>query len=244
MLSYHAISIGSNQRQLLQPMIILGPPAVPGAQEFSSHLLLFTGRLSGLVCQAQVRRRKLSDSSLTNLMVSGTNFQFIPISSTPINHRSQPLPPGAPHSPLIACNLLPIDFIACDDILDLRGNITARQELGYGCVNFGGQKYNEVEFTSVKCAALDGIECHGNRTFRREGIPCIKYTNHYFLTTLLYSILLGLAGIDRFCLGHVGAAVGKLLTLGGGGIWWLIDIILLITGQLMPEDGSNWIPYV
>jgi TM2 domain-containing membrane protein YozV len=78
----------------------------------------------------------------------------------------------------------------------------------------------------------------------RDGVPCIRYTNHYFLTALLYSILLGLAGIDRFCLGHVGAAVGKLLTLGGAGIWWIIDIVLLITGNLMPEDGSNWIPYV
>lgn len=64
------------------------------------------------------------------------------------------------------------------------------------------------------------------------------------MTTLFYSILLGLAGIDRFCLGHIGAAVGKLLTLGGGGVWYIIDIILLITGQLTPEDGSNWIPYV
>lgn len=38
--------------------------------------------------------------------------------------------------------------------------------------------------------------------------------------------------------------VGKLLTLGGAGIWWIIDIILLITGNLMPADGSNWQPYV
>lgn len=154
------------------------------------------------------------------------------------------LPQDAIHSPLISCALLPIDFITCDDLLDLKGNVTAKQELGYGCVNFGGQRYHDVEFTSAECTALPKIECYGNRTFRREGFPCIRYTEHYFLTTLLYSILLGLAGIDRFCLGHVGAAMGKLLTLGGGGLWWIIDIILLITGQLTPEDGSNWIPYV
>lgn len=158
--------------------------------------------------------------------------------------RSQKIPPDAPHSPLISCSLLPMDFLTCDELLDLKGNITAKQELGYGCVSFAGQKYHEVEFTSTKCTALPDIECFGPRTFRRDGFPCIKYTGHYFLTTLLYSILLGLAGIDRFCLGHVGAAVGKLLTLGGGGIWWIIDIILLITGQLTPDDGSHWIPYV
>ena len=40
-----------------------------------------------------------------------------------------------------------------------------------------------------------------------------------------------------------GTAVGKLLTLGGVGIWWIIDIVLLVTGQLKPADDSNWVPY-
>lgn len=148
------------------------------------------------------------------------------------------------YSPLISCTLLPIDFLTCDDLIDHKGNLTAQMELGYGCLKFGGQKYHDVEFTSTRCTALADIECYGPRTFTRPGYPCIRYTNHYFLTTILYSILLGLAGIDRFCLGHVGAAVGKLLTIGGVGLWWILDIILLIFGQLMPEDGSNWIPTV
>lgn len=72
-------------------------------------------------------------------------------------------------------------------------------------------------------------------------LPSSRYTGHYFLTTLLYSILLGFLGMDRFCLGHTGTAVGKLLTLGGVGIWWIVDIILLVTGNLTPEDGSSFI---
>lgn len=67
-----------------------------------------------------------------------------------------------------------------------------------------------------------------------------RYGGYYFLTTLLYSILLGFLGMDRFCLGQTGTAVGKLLTLGGGGVWWIVDVILLVTNQLLPEDGSNW----
>ena len=50
--------------------------------------------------------------------------------------------------------------------------------------------------------------------------------------------------MDRFSLGQTGTAVGKLLTLGGIGIWWLVDIVLLVTGFLQPEDSSNWNPYV
>ena len=52
---------------------------------------------------------------------------------------------------------------------------------------------------------------------------------------------MGLFAVDRFALGHIGIAVGKMITLGGLGLWWIVDIILLISGKLMPQDDSNWI---
>ncbi|KAG8041051.1 hypothetical protein G9C98_002039 [Cotesia typhae] len=109
---------------------------------------------------------------------------------------------------------------------------------------FGGTRYEEVEKTNVSCTVLPDIECYGPKKFLRDGVPCVKYSGHYFTLTLLYSILLGFLGMDRFCLGQTGTAVGKLLTLGGLGVWWVIDIILLVTNSLLPEDGSNWNPYV
>ncbi len=148
-----------------------------------------------------------------------------------------------PLIPLLPCDFLPDDYVICDDPVDHEGNETALEELGYGCLAFNGsQRAQDVALTSVCCRALECIECRGSRTFLRRGVPCIKYTNHFFLTTLLYSILLGFLGLDRFCLGKTGTAVGKLLTLGGLGIWWLVDIVLIVTGRLMPEDGSNWVP--
>lgn len=47
--------------------------------------------------------------------------------------------------------------------------------------------------------------------------------------TLIMSIVFGSLGVDRFIMGHVGLGILKLLTLGGCGIWWLIDLILIAT---------------
>ncbi len=45
--------------------------------------------------------------------------------------------------------------------------------------------------------------------------------------TLVMSILFGSLGVDRFLLGHVGLGILKIVTAGGCGIWWLVDLILI-----------------
>jgi len=149
-----------------------------------------------------------------------------------------------PNTPIVNCSLLPDDFLICEDPENLHGNTTVKNELGYGCAIWGGQRYEDVERTRIWCNVIEDVECCGDRRFLSlKEFPCINYNGHYFVTTLIYSVSLGFLAVDRFCLGHKGTAVGKLLTLGGVGIWWIVDIVLLICGNLKPADDSNWVPY-
>jgi TM2 domain-containing membrane protein YozV len=50
-----------------------------------------------------------------------------------------------------------------------------------------------------------------------------------WVATLVFSVLLGWLGIDRFYMGYVGLGILKLITLGGAGIWWIIDLVLIAT---------------
>ena len=56
---------------------------------------------------------------------------------------------------------------------------------------------------------------------------------------LLLSIFLGFLGVDRFYIGRTRTAVVKLFLLGGVGVWWLSDIILLASDFRKDAKGRK-----
>lgn len=58
-----------------------------------------------------------------------------------------------------------------------------------------------------------------------------------FIATLLFSLLLGNFGVHRFYVGKIGTGILMLLTFGGLGIWWLIDLIMVACGAFRDKQG-------
>ncbi len=120
------------------------------------------------------------------------------------------------------CYQSPLDELVCTP------NITCRHH------------QNSNRYKS-NCTIINDTQlCLGSRRFYRN-LEC-NWTNGYKKSNaLLFSMFLGGLGFDRFYLGHIKEALGKIFSFGGLGIWTLIDSVLIVCGYLKPDDGSVYI---
>ncbi|MFT7350538.1 MAG: TM2 domain-containing membrane protein YozV [Flavobacterium sp.] len=58
------------------------------------------------------------------------------------------------------------------------------------------------------------------------------------LVALILCWAVGIIGIHRFYLGYTWQGIVQIITLGGLGIWTLIDFIRILVGTLKPKDGE------
>jgi len=65
----------------------------------------------------------------------------------------------------------------------------------------------------------------------------------HFLAVFFISFLWGVFGADRMYLGKWWTGLAKLVTLGGLGIWALVDLILIMNGAMRDAQGPEMLQF-
>lgn len=64
-------------------------------------------------------------------------------------------------------------------------------------------------------------------------------TDKRILPAALLCAFVGFLGVHRFYVGKVGTGLLMLFTLGGFGLWTLIDFIIIVCGSFRDKDGHT-----
>jgi len=67
----------------------------------------------------------------------------------------------------------------------------------------------------------------------------IEFSPRSRLVALLFCVLLGVFGVHRFYVGKIGTGILMLVTIGGLGIWTMIDLILIAVGSFRDKEGRR-----
>jgi TM2 domain-containing membrane protein YozV len=71
----------------------------------------------------------------------------------------------------------------------------------------------------------------------------VKPKGRHFLAVFFFSFLWGTFGVDRFYLGKIVTGILKFITIGGLGLWTLIDLILIMSGAMKDKQGNEMLEF-
>ncbi len=64
-------------------------------------------------------------------------------------------------------------------------------------------------------------------------------SNKSRLVAAVLCFFLGVFGVHRFYVGKIGTGIIQFFTAGGLGVWWIIDLIMILVGSFTDSDGNK-----
>jgi TM2 domain-containing membrane protein YozV len=74
---------------------------------------------------------------------------------------------------------------------------------------------------------------------RQPSMSMVGASDKRILPAALLAGMFGPLGVHRFYVGKIGTGILMILTLGGLGIWWAIDFIMIVVGAFTDKDGNR-----
>lgn len=72
-----------------------------------------------------------------------------------------------------------------------------------------------------------------------QATPKASVSEKRNLPAFLLCFFLGMVGVHRFYVGKIGTGILQLLTLGGVGLWWIIDLIVILCSGFTDKEGAR-----
>lgn len=92
--------------------------------------------------------------------------------------------------------------------------------------------------SSIHQSALACPSCGAQQSGAAGPVP-VSASSKRILPVFLLCWFFGVFGVHRFYVGKVGSGIAMLLTLGGLGIWWLVDFIVILCGNFTDDQGHK-----
>src|SRR5262249_52762625 len=106
-----------------------------------------------------------------------------------------------------------------------------------------GKDIHDSAVSCPHCGAMQVYQPQGQAIQVAPGIAVqtaqYSATDKRILPAFLLCFFVGYLGVHRFYVGKIGSGIAMLVTFGGLGVWWLIDLIIIVCGAFTDAQGNK-----